>query len=609
MFCPSNRNFLLALYYGRKLLFLMHFNARVSWVARWLLTTFCCGVVCARAHAEDRWLRFLTPHVEVFTDAGAGKGKEVLRRFEQIRQVLLKTATTQPKSGLPIRIFVFRTEKEFAEYKDARRKSMAGFYQAGRDRDYIVMQNSGPDIYRIVFHEYVHVVMRHAGAPVPLWLNEGTAELFSTVETTSSQIKLGEVIPAHIFTLRHEKLIDLPALMAVDHDSPLYNEQNKVGMFYAESWALVHMLNMHPPYSRGRSKLLGLVLAGAPPAQAFEQTYSKSTEQVLEDLRDYVYGNRFMGTMVKTDPLEALDDLAPDELAPSESGLALADLLINLAKARDAEPKLRKLAQENPNAAGIEAGLGDTALARHRNDEALAHYQRAIDLGGTNARIYFEKADLERGNEADLKQTLLDLQRAVEIDPDFWQARHLLGHLYLRGHQYPQAIEQLREAAQLAPRNVNVWENLALARFYAGDKAGALMAAKQGRAVAKKPNEIDAMEATLREIQTPSTEFENHSSKDVPKSWLNRQGNQRIEGKLVQLDCLGTAAVFHVIAGTQTLALYVANPRKVVLTKAPGRSVELTCGTFPPRDAVIEYIATPDAQKKTAGEITALEFK
>ena len=574
-----------------------------------LATTLCCALVCGNASAAEQWIRFSTPHVEVVTDAGVGKGREVLRRFEQIRQVLLKTTASQPKSGLPIRIFVFRTDKEFSEYKDPRRKSMAGFYQPGRDRDYIAMQNTGAEIYRIVFHEYVHVVMRYTGAPVPLWLNEGTAELFSTVETTNSQIRLGEVIAPHILALRHEKLIDLAALMAVDRDSPLYNEQNKVGIFYAESWALVHMLNMTPAYSPGRHKFLELALGGTPPAQAFAEAYSKSTQQVLEDLSDYVSGNRFMVTLLQIEPLEALDKLEPTELTADQAGLALADLLINVGKTRDAEPKLKKLAQDHPTVAGIEEGLGDIALAEHKNPEALAHYQRAIDLGSGNARTYFEKAELARGNDADVRQSLRDLRQAVKIDPDFWQARHLLGYLYLRGHQYPEAIEQLRAAAHLQPRNVNIWQNLALAMFYGGDKDKALVAAKQGRMVAAKPTELEAIEGTLREITAPSSEPANRFTQDVPAGWRNRPGNRRIQGKLVELECLGSAAVFHVKTATEKLALYVDNPRKVVLTNAPGNTVELTCGTFAPRDVAIEYLVKPDAEKKTAGEITALEFK
>jgi hypothetical protein len=36
---------------------------------------------------EDRWLRFSSEHFEIFSNAGAGTGREVLRRFEQIRHV------------------------------------------------------------------------------------------------------------------------------------------------------------------------------------------------------------------------------------------------------------------------------------------------------------------------------------------------------------------------------------------------------------------------------------------------------------------------------------------------------------------------------------------
>src|SRR5205085_8315307 len=109
-------------------------------------------------------------------------------------------------------------------------------------RDYIAMRNTGADLYRVVFHEYVHLILKQSGITLPLWFNEGTAELFSTIETTRSQITIGEVIPQYISQLRSERLMDVPALMAVGHDSDLYNEQNKIGIFYAESWALVHML-------------------------------------------------------------------------------------------------------------------------------------------------------------------------------------------------------------------------------------------------------------------------------------------------------------------------------------------------------------------------------
>jgi len=561
------------------------------------------------AEAEDKWLRLSTPHFEIYTDAGVGKGREVLRRFEQIRQVVLKATSSQTTPGPPVRIFVFRSEKEFESYKDPRRKTMAGFYQPGRDRDYIAMQNTGPEIYRVVFHEYVHVVMKHTGIPVPLWFNEGTAELFSTVETTNSEIKIGNLLPWHIFTLRRQKLIDLPTLMAVEHGSALYNEESKVGIFYAESWAFVHMLNMHPRYTSGRIKFLELALTGTPPEQAFQQAYGKSTQEVLHDLQDYVNANQYRGALLKTDPLETIDKIEPDQLASSESGLALADLLISLGKSREAERHLQKLAETSPKVAGIEEGLGDAALAEHQDNQALAHYQRAIDLGSKNARIYFEKAAIVRDSKGDLKQTVKDLNKAIEIDPGYWQARHLLGYLYMQDHRYSEAVSQLRAAAHLKPRNVNIWENLALALFYSGEKDLALTAARQGRALATRPNEIEALDGTIRQIETPAIQSGNRLSEPASEKWRNRKGNQRLEGQLVQLDCHGKAARFHVVVGAEELILRVDDPSKVVLTNAPGQSVELTCGTFPPRNVSIEYVAAPIASEKSAGEITALEFK
>ncbi len=42
-------------------------------------------------------------------------------------------------------------------------------------------------------------------------------------------------------------------LFAVDHDSPYYNVPDKMALFYAQSWALVHMLELSPAYSAGRA--------------------------------------------------------------------------------------------------------------------------------------------------------------------------------------------------------------------------------------------------------------------------------------------------------------------------------------------------------------------
>ncbi len=44
--------------------------------------------------------------------------------------------------------------------------------------------------------------------------------------------------------LRQEHLLPLATLFTVDYNSPYYHEENKGSIFYAESWALTHYLEV-----------------------------------------------------------------------------------------------------------------------------------------------------------------------------------------------------------------------------------------------------------------------------------------------------------------------------------------------------------------------------
>jgi hypothetical protein len=182
----------------------------------------------AACGAENRWVRLQSPHFEVLTNAGAGSGRDVLRRFEQIRHVFESRTGRGSLTPLPIRVFVFRSEPDFREYQVNR--NSAGYYQSGQDRDYIAMQTGGTDLYRVVYHEYTHLLLRHAGYSVPVWFNEGTAELFSTSEVGKTEVRVGDLIAAHVLTLRNDRMLDLATLTGVTHDSPYYNERGKTGI-------------------------------------------------------------------------------------------------------------------------------------------------------------------------------------------------------------------------------------------------------------------------------------------------------------------------------------------------------------------------------------------
>ena len=76
----------------------------------------------------------------------------------------------------------------------------------------------------------------------PLWLNEGLAELYGSMQFSGGEAVLGAPLTHYIRLLRQTGVAALSTLFSIGTSSPHYNEQDKSGIFYGQSWALVHYL-------------------------------------------------------------------------------------------------------------------------------------------------------------------------------------------------------------------------------------------------------------------------------------------------------------------------------------------------------------------------------
>jgi hypothetical protein len=75
-------------------------------------------------------------------------------------------------------------------------------------------------------------------------LFEGLAEFYQNMDIRDREVLLGEPSTENILLLRQEHLLPLATLFTVDYNSPYYHEENKGSIFYAESWALTHYLEV-----------------------------------------------------------------------------------------------------------------------------------------------------------------------------------------------------------------------------------------------------------------------------------------------------------------------------------------------------------------------------
>src|SRR5471030_132988 len=250
-----------------------------------LLAVACFALQAAN---QDPWLRITSANFELFTTAGERSGRDLIKHFEQVRSFFIQAFGARLALGKPARIIAFRSEKEYRPHRP--NEFATAFYQPGAEHDFIVMQSGSGDHYDVAVHEFTHLLIHQSSQPVPVWLNDGMAELYSNLAPAGSKIVVGKLIAGRVQTLLRENWIDLRVLVAVDHTSPLYRERPQAGMFYAESWALVHMLNLDTAY-RPQFRAMVEALKDGDTAAAFERAYGKPIERVQEDLRAYLTGN------------------------------------------------------------------------------------------------------------------------------------------------------------------------------------------------------------------------------------------------------------------------------------------------------------------------------
>ena len=123
---------------------------------------------------------------------------------------------------------------------------------------------------------------------MPLWLNEGLADLYSSVAKREGHVSLGRAPFGRLYTLENQPLINLETLLEVGRESPYYSQSQKMLLFYAESWALTHMLALSPDYAAEFPKFVEAVSAGANGRDSLAKIYGKTLDQVTADLQHYL---------------------------------------------------------------------------------------------------------------------------------------------------------------------------------------------------------------------------------------------------------------------------------------------------------------------------------
>jgi tetratricopeptide (TPR) repeat protein len=465
------------------------------------------GVGALPVNAAQRWIVLNTPHFEMYTDNSAREGMRALGEFEQVRSFFLqisgpRSADSPSEPDQPVRIIAFRSEKEFAPYRI--NPGVFAYYQRSRQRDYIVMQDINPEHYGVAVHEYTHLIVQHAGLRLPVWLNEGLAELYSSLEPKGDEAMVGRPPAEESEVMARETWLDLAALTSATLESPYYNERNMMSIFYAQSWLLTHMLALSAEYRSKFSKFVAAVAGGAPSGKAFAAIYQKNLDQVAEDLRTYFERTTVCASLFPIKLEKADEKPEVRNLPPFESELVLADLLAShRSTAGLARRRLNDLARKEPGNPRIQESLGYLSWQEGDADGARTRFASAFREGSSDAQMLYHYASLAGSNSGDRGEAISSLTRALEVKPDFEKARLALGMELMDAKLYGRALSTLSEMQAVKPDQAfSVFSSLAFCSLKLKSPENARMWEEKAVSYATKASEREQAATFLRYLDT-----------------------------------------------------------------------------------------------------------
>ena len=612
-------------------------------------------LAAALASARDKpenWLEVRSQHFTVLANSNEKTARRIADQFERMRSVFhVAFPHLSLDNGSPVIVLAIKDEGDFRAleppaYLAKGQLKLGGVFLRAPEKNYVLMRvdAEGEHPYAVIYHEYTHFLLSKAAEWMPLWLNEGLAEFYENTDIHEKDVELGQASPGNLQLLRKSPLLPLATLFTVDASSPYYHEENRGSIFYAESWALTHYLEIKdiqekthrvPDYTE-------LLMQKVDPVSAATRAFGDLKKLQL-DLELYVHREghvpqeRFM--YIKMPTAIDVDDSAfnVQTVKEAQADAVRADFLAYNDRAADARLLLDRVLRKDPQNVLAHETMGFLEFRAGHLDEARKWYEQAVKLDSQSylANYYFAAISMRaETNSDDDARVENSLRAAIKLNPSYAPPFDRLAVFESERHRNLEEARRMAiTAVQLDPGNAAYRVNAANVLLQMGRRADAMSEFDEALRLAKSPQEA-AM------VQNIVTQAELYANTRDPEAELDRQLTEEAEanaeakaspeeesnidaeaaeelpkgphrflvGRLEDVHCQVPGIDLEVSANGKTMALHNGNYYEIgfsTLGFAPKGDFD-PCKDLEGKSAKVEYVESPT--KSTAAYVVAIEL-
>ena len=297
---------------------------------------------------------------------------------------------SSPDRPIPqLQVFLFARQADYLHFTNDRLRNTGGVYIPKRNLLAAFLEGQGRDgLRRTLQHEAFHQFAYNCVSPnLPVWLNEGLAQLFEEGIWNGESFWLGQAPPRRIRQLQSDlkrgKIIDFESMLRLTSEqwaANLVGDHDLGATEYNQSWAMVYFL-VHAKDKQGNEKFRGRLIRmlqflhdGRDGESAFREAFSDNIRGFQDRFNEYA---------------AALEPTSEATLMDRQG--VLGDLLAELAK-------------------------------RGRRFTSFPSFKRAALAGGY--RMHYTKGELQWDSDPDLRIYFADLDgRALPPEQLYFEPR------------------------------------------------------------------------------------------------------------------------------------------------------------------------------------------